>query len=188
MSPEMAVSEESNALHSITSKGTADLLQSVEQTLSADQALAKDLINQAIALLRRNPAKAKLRTGPLDGNGGLAPWQVRRVSEFVDEHLGSPLLMAEVATVVGLSGSHFGHVFKRSLGISPYAYVLQKRIARAQELMLATDKPLVQIALNCGLADQSHLCHVFRRLTGYSPAAWRRLHRLGGIRLASPAA
>jgi AraC-like DNA-binding protein len=174
------VSDKLNTLYSIRSHKTAHiasairyLLKSAERTLSADQASAKRLIIQAIALLQRDPTEATLQARLPDGNGGLTPWQVRRVSEFVGEHLASPLPVATLASVAKLSGSHFSHVFKQSFGVSPYAYVMHKRIAKAQELMLATDEPLGQIALNCGLADQSHFCHTFRRLIGNSPAARR---------------
>jgi transcriptional regulator GlxA family with amidase domain len=47
-------------------------------------------------------------------------------------------------------------------------------VERAQDLLLATDEPISQIALACGLADQCHLCRLFRKLAGESPAAWRR--------------
>jgi AraC-like DNA-binding protein len=45
---------------------------------------------------------------------------------------------------------------------------------RAQGLMLSTDKPLSEIAAECGLADQPHFTRLFRRVVGESPAAWRR--------------
>jgi AraC-like DNA-binding protein len=55
---------------------------------------------------------------------------------------------------------------------------VQRSIEKAQRLMLLTDDPLAQIALDCGLADQAHLSRWFRRLIGVSPAAWRK-QRLG---------
>lgn len=180
--------EELNVLKGQTGYGLADpsvapvvrhLLESVGQTLSPDQASAKRLIDQALALLRQDPANAALRPGVRDGSGGLAPWQVRRVCEFVEQNLGSSLPMAKLAELVGLNRFYFCHAFKKSLGMSPHAYVMRKRLEKVQGLMLATDEPLIRIALNCGLASQSHLCQVFRRATGCSPAAWRRMHRTG---------
>jgi AraC family transcriptional regulator len=52
--------------------------------------------------------------------------------------------------------------------------VIRRRVERAQGLMLATDASLSDIALDCGLADQSHLTRLFRRIVGESPRAWRR--------------
>ena len=149
------------------------LLQAAGQTLAPEQASAKGLIAQAMALLNHDPAV--LQPGP----SGLAPWQVRRVSDFIDENLGSPLPVAKLAAVAHLSTWHFCHAFKKRLGMSPHAYIIRKRVEKAQQLMLDTDEPLIQIALSCGLCSQSHLCNVFRRVTGCSPSAWRRFHRTG---------
>lgn len=43
-------------------------------------------------------------------------------------------------------------------------------------MMLATEEPLSQVALDCGFADQSHFSRLFRRQEGSSPSAWRRAH------------
>ena len=56
-----------------------------------------------------------------------------------------------------------------------YRYVYQRRVERAQEMMVTTDQTLCQIARQCGFADKSHFARVFRRLVGPNPAAWRRL-------------
>jgi AraC-like DNA-binding protein len=45
--------------------------------------------------------------------------------------------------------------------------------------MLTTEDTLSQIAVACGLADQSRLSRVFRRTLGHSPSAWRRHYRIG---------
>jgi len=46
-------------------------------------------------------------------------------------------------------------------------------------LMLLTEYPLSQLALDCGFTDQPHLTRLFRRIVGITPAAWRRLRRVG---------
>jgi AraC-like DNA-binding protein len=54
--------------------------------------------------------------------------------------------------------------------------VTSRRGIRAQELLIRSREPLAQIALRCGLSDQSHFTRVFRRLVGVTPGAWRRQH------------
>jgi AraC family transcriptional regulator len=56
-----------------------------------------------------------------------------------------------------------------------HRYIYQRRVERAQKMMVTTDQPVCQIARRCGFADQSHFARVFRRLVGPSPADWRRL-------------
>jgi AraC-like DNA-binding protein len=92
----------------------------------------------------------------------------------IDQHLSETLLCKDLASLVNLSISHFIRAFRVSFGCSPHAYVTRRRIELAQGLMLATDAPLGQIALECGLADQAHLSRLFKHVVGDSPAAWRR--------------
>jgi AraC family transcriptional regulator len=111
--------------------------------------------------------------------GGLAPWQIRRLAIHIEANLHAAITTPALATLVRLSPFHFARAFKRSFGDSPHRYVLRRRMERAQGLMLTTDAPLGQIALDCGLADQSHLTRLFQRFVGESPAAWRRARVVG---------
>ncbi|AGS25926.1 AraC family transcriptional regulator protein (plasmid) [Rhizobium etli] len=110
--------------------------------------------------------------------GGLAPWQYKKVLNFVEEHLSETVKIDELADLVRLSGSHFSRAFRATVGQSPYDYVLSRRMAFAKELMATTDASLSQIALECGMSDQAHLCKVFRRTFGTTPNAWRKPYRV----------
>lgn len=106
--------------------------------------------------------------------GGLSPWQARALSNYIDCHLESQLTTVELASVAQLSMFHFCRAFRESFGQPPHAYVMRRRIERAQGLMLRTAMPLAQIAIECGMADQAHLNKSFRRIVGQSPGEWRR--------------
>ena len=105
--------------------------------------------------------------------GGLPQRQLLQVLDYIDAHLGSNITLAELAGLVDLSQFHFGRLFKQSLGLSPYQYLLQQRVERAKTLLKHTDKPIVAIALECGFNSQSHLGRKFRQLTGITPKAYR---------------
>ncbi|WP_186457191.1 helix-turn-helix domain-containing protein [Nitrospirillum amazonense] len=109
--------------------------------------------------------------------GGLAPWQIRRVISHIDANLAGTIRMDGCATVTRLSTRYFSRAFKSSFGVPPHTYVVQRRIQRAQHLMLTTQEPLCQIALACGLCDQAHFSKLFRRVVGLSPSTWRRQWR-----------
>lgn len=109
--------------------------------------------------------------------GGLAPWQVRRVTEYIEANLASTIRLQDLAQIARLSHSHFCRAFKESVGHPAHAYVMRRRVLRAQGLMLNTVDSLSQIAAQCGMADQAHFCKLFRRLVGESPNAWRRARR-----------
>jgi AraC family transcriptional regulator len=137
-------------------------------------------------MLRRN-----LFTGTfLDASTGrrtdmLIAWQLQRIDRYVAENLDRGIRVSELASLVRLSSSHFSRSFRSSRGITAGRYLRERRIERAQALMLASDVSLARIATECGLADQAHFCRVFRKITGASPLAWRRERCLLSARLAN---
>jgi AraC-like DNA-binding protein len=104
----------------------------------------------------------------------LAPWQMCRVTAYIEANLDAALRITDLASVVRLSPFHFGRAFRRSLGRTPHEFVVSRRLNRAELLMLTSDATLGQIAATCGFADQAHFCRLFRRFAGNSPGAWRR--------------
>lgn len=108
----------------------------------------------------------------VDGKG-LAPWQLRRVVEYLNAHLPEHVDLAHLAALAGLSQSHFSRAFKASTGMAPYRWQLDARIRRAQALLIDTRDSLDQVAEASGFADAVHFGRTFRKLTGATPAAWR---------------
>jgi AraC family transcriptional regulator len=149
----------------------AYLLGEAEAALWEDTQSAYVLLDQAMQLLRRENACGQCSSGH---TGGLTRWQVRRLDEYIGQHLDTPIRTCNLATQLNLSSSHFSHVFKQTFGITPLAYVARKRIEAAREMMLATDRSLTQIAHAHGFCDQSHFTRTFRRETGLSPLLWRQ--------------
>ena len=82
--------------------------------------------------------------------------------------------METIAKEAGLSRSHFHRAFRASMGAPPHRWLIERRIRRAQELMLTPDKPLAEIAIETGFADQPHFTRAFSKVVGASPGAWRR--------------
>jgi AraC family transcriptional regulator len=108
---------------------------------------------------------------------GLAPWQLRRVIEYLDAHISQRVELATLANLVGLSQSHFSHAFRVSTGVAPYRWQLDARIRQAQRLLLEQERSLEDVAEATGFADAVHFGRVFRQLTGTPPATWRRDRR-----------
>lgn len=145
-----------------------------DQLRAGDWTDAEETLREALAALAS--ARSSTASAPF-ARGGLTPNQQRRVVRHVEERLGGPITLVEMAGVAGLSPSHFCRVFRACFGMPPLHYVQRRRVERAMELMLATEDSLAAIALECGLYDQAALCKVFRRVTGQTPAAWRRRRR-----------
>jgi len=113
-------------------------------------------------------------TEPGADGKGLAPWQLRRIVEYLDAHLPQRIDLANLAALAGLSQSHFSRAFKASTGMAPYRWQLDARVRRAQALLIDTRASLDQVAEATGFADAVHFGRTFRKFTGATPAAWRR--------------
>jgi len=109
-----------------------------------------------------------------EARGALAPWQMRRITEYTERHLGHTIRLTDFARLMGMSRSHFSRAFRTTTGIPPHRWHLNARIRRAQELLLDNRLPLVEIALRTGFTDQSHFTRCFQRQVGTTPGAWRR--------------
>ncbi|SEQ51069.1 helix-turn-helix domain-containing protein [Sphingobium sp. YR768] len=159
------------------------LLNKAQNALQNDPQDARHYLDRVCRLLRQasRPQDSSLPLIPSQPDthqapqaGGLAGWQLREVTAYVQNRLGRPLIVEELALVASLSPGHFCRAFKVSVGETPHAYVIRQRIRRAQRLMLETGNSLSDIASACGLADQAHLTRLFKRLVGTTPLLWRR--------------
>jgi transcriptional regulator GlxA family with amidase domain len=138
------------------------------------------------ATASRNPTNYNLHTRPRLGSidisrlppapqaqGGLSPGAMRRVREYVAAHLGESIDLSMLAGVAGLSVHHFARQFKQSAGVTPHAYLTQKRVERAQEMLVQTGLSLAEIAFAVGFFDQGHLARHFRHMLGTTPREFR---------------
>src|SRR6476661_7773985 len=105
--------------------------------------------------------------------GGLSPGAMRRVREYVEAHLGENIDLLMLAGVAGLSVHHFARQFKQSAGVTPHVYLTQKRVERAQEMLVQTNLSLAEIAFAVGFFDQGHLARHFRHMLGTTPREFR---------------
>lgn len=162
----------------------AQLIEQARRTLEHDPHAARRYLDQLATLLGQSvrqpiedvlvpalPATAGVGIGK---RGGLAPWQIQRVSDHVEARLGDTIMLDGLAEVVRLSTGHFCRAFKITVGETPHAFLIRRRIRRAQTLMLTTRESLSHIAYACGLTDQAHLTRLFRRMVGDTPLSWRR--------------
>jgi AraC-like DNA-binding protein len=153
------------------------LLDVATRQLQSSKEAAQSAIEQATSLLQER-MRPRSRGGSR-ASVGLLAWQVRKVQEYVDAHIAGRVLVSDLCAVVKLSEAHFSRLFTRAFGLTPHAFVLQRRMELATRLMLESTGSLTDIALCCGFTDQAHLCKHFRRSMGVSPAAWRRARRGG---------
>ncbi|HEY0685750.1 MAG TPA: AraC family transcriptional regulator [Steroidobacter sp.] len=131
---------------------------------------------ETISAERAGVARTVMASSPTFQLGGvsLASWRAKRVRLYIEANLEHRLDTDILARVACASRAHFCRCFKRTFGVTVHQYVVQRRIERAQQLMLTTQATLTEIAASCGMSDHSHLTRMFRRAVAESPSAWRK--------------
>jgi AraC family transcriptional regulator len=156
----------------------AQLIEAAGRAREGDGHGTRAHIARAVALLDQHPESRITRQtsdrGPrLIPRGGFAAWQSQRLATHVDANLAGKIVIKDLAASLGISVGHFCRAFKRTFGMPACVWIRHRRIELAQGLMLTTAASLSEIALRCGMSDQSHFTRSFRRIVGEAPSSWR---------------
>lgn len=122
------------------------------------------IVDQGARALR-NEAQAK---------GGLAPWQQRAATAYIEEHLAEPIALCTLARLARLSPYYFCRAFKRSLGMPPHRYHSNRRIEHAKRLLAQPAPSVTEIGRIVGYGETSSFTTAFHKATGITPTAYRR--------------
>lgn len=147
----------------------AAILAACRQMLRPDSRMAREAALDAVLphLLRRaGEAESRRRADA-------APRIATRAREVIEAQYDSDLGLEELASLAGTDRFRLTRAFKAAYGIAPHAYLVQRRLNRARQLLAFGASP-ADVAAATGFADQSHLGRWFRRAFGMTPADYRR--------------
>jgi AraC family transcriptional regulator len=131
-----------------------------------------DGIEQALAAIVVRYDGVAPHTPPVH-KGGLTPYRMRRVTEFIQEHIEKEITLNELARNVGLSPSHFCSLFHKKAGKTPHQFILHCRVEHAKALLAKQSNSILDVALACGFRTHQHFSRIFRRCVGIPPSAYR---------------
>lgn len=130
----------------------------------------ESLVSTFALMLDRYGESVSLRDVPS------APDKVLRARELMSEEFGAELDLHRVASECGCTPHHLIRLFRREIGMTPHAYLMEVRLCRARRL-LASCSDISRAAMECGFTDQSHLTRRFKARYGVTPAIYRsQLH------------
>lgn len=107
----------------------------------------------------------------------IAPGRLRKVVDYMREHLEDDVSLAQLAEVGRLSLSRFSHAFRLAMGQPPYRFLLDLRLEKARELLEQRELSILDVGLRCGFSQPSHFASTFRKATGLTPREWRQERR-----------
>lgn len=141
----------------------------LEAEVSSDRLYAESLgVALAVQWLRRYTC-----TSVYPDTRNPSRQRLHRVLEYIDDRFTCDLTLPEIARVAGMSRSRLKTLFKQSMGMPVHRYVVRKRIECAMQLLTRTQKPICDVALQAGFANQSHMAQCMRRSLGVTPRSLR---------------
>jgi AraC family transcriptional regulator len=115
----------------------------------------------------------RLPVVPATSPASLAPRMARQLSDHIESALGQRIVLADLASLAGLSVHQLLIAFRRTFGTTPAQYILAQRLRRARWYLLNRNDDITDIAFACGFASHSHLSAAFKRDTGITPRQFR---------------
>jgi AraC family transcriptional regulator len=118
---------------------------------------------------------SNLSRPPIRISGGLSSRRLRLVLNYIDDTLDQSPKLQELAALAGVSVRHFERAFRQSTGRAPHAYIMERRLRMARELLIGQPNlPIERIRLRSGFSSSSHFSSTFRRWTGLTPQSFRK--------------
>jgi AraC family transcriptional regulator len=152
---------------------TALKLATLIENAGADNQLYLEALGIVLAheLARANAGTPAIQA-PV--RGGLAAWQQRIVTDYIEEHLAEQVSLSTLAQLVRLSPYYFCRAFKQSFSIPPHQYHIKRRIEQAKTLLAKPAPSVTDIGLSVGFQETSSFTAAFRKATGFTPTGYHR--------------
>lgn len=149
------------------------LLGSLQADLVAGLSVEPLYVEHLIGLCLQRVAVLGAHAAPPPRHSKLSRVTMSRLEQFIDDHLGAVITLGALASVAGIGADSFARRFKATTGMSPYAFVLERRVQRAEGELARSTVPIADLAVRLGFANQSHFTSSFRRRRGTTPHAFR---------------
>ncbi|NML31168.1 helix-turn-helix transcriptional regulator [Paraburkholderia antibiotica] len=148
----------------------ADELLKVHVTLQ--RGTTDRMLNETYVLELLESLFARLKQPtPLTITGNLSSEQLHVVRDFVEAHISDKIVLEDLSLLIGLDRFRFLKLFKRTVGMTPHAWLLRLRLEKAIALINASrNMSITEVAHAVGFFDQSHFTRTFRQAYGVTPA------------------
>ena len=104
--------------------------------------------------------------------GRSLPIPVSRAIDYMEEHLAEPITIGEIARQSGWSHEHFTRIFAAAVGMTPKRALLERRLLRAEGMMMRGERTVKQIAYAVGFGDEHHFSKMYKRIRGITASEY----------------
>lgn len=139
----------------------------------------KILLLQIVEILFQENAFVSSNPGPVykDAEG----YPLRPVFSYIQQHFKEKITLEELAGTLHMNRNYFCKYFKEKVGKSPFVYLNEYRINQAAALLLRTEAPVTEIAMNTGFDNMSYFIRQFKACKGCTPSAFRKMENPGAV-------
>ena len=98
------------------------------------------------------------------------------ICSYISDHCTENLTLDQIADLSGFSKYHFTRLFKQFTNVSFYRYLNQKRILKAEQLLITPSMSVTNVALACGFSSLSAFIRMFKIIKGCTPSEFRSMY------------
>jgi AraC-like DNA-binding protein len=109
------------------------------------------------------------------------PFVLKQTINYIDENITEKIKISDLARQTKWESQHFNRLFAKYLGVTPYKYIMDKKIDKAKILITETNIPITQISFELGIKSHSNFCSIFKKHTGKTPENFRKWHELNKL-------
>lgn len=107
--------------------------------------------------------------------------RIRKVKQYIDEHISEPIRQTDLADLIGMSRSAFSSFFKLRTGRTLSDYLIEIRLGNAARMLVDTNKSISEICYDCGFNNLSNFNRIFKSRKGSTPREFRSIYKKNRI-------
>lgn len=102
------------------------------------------------------------------------PFILKQTVKYINDNINEKINISDLAKQTRWESQHFNRLFAQYIGVTPYKYILSKKIEKSKTLLIETSLPILQISFDLGFKSHSNFCSVFKKYTGKTPDNFRK--------------
>lgn len=156
--------------------------------------ISKYIVEEAVLKMSLNEANYKLTQGNkidinieddektttivnLKTNDEEVESPIIKAIEYIDDNIQENITLDKISFVCNLSQCYFSKLFKKETGLNFVAYLNERKVIKAKQLLINTEKPINNIAIDLGFEDCGYFIRIFKKIEGMTPKKYRDLNK-----------